>query len=153
MPKLHIMEIIFVSIPADACDKINFPIDDSNNPAIPWADVIGQIVAEEAMYDDNLQNDIPYCNDQTPAFEYIEVTHGGCYDVDIIINELEVRRILYPCDPGRVEKCYQNWKLCKVWDPVNGWIVHAESNGAPLPQFDCSGVYSVDGDQCESICE
>jgi hypothetical protein len=153
IPNIHVMEMTFVSDPADACDKVGFPIDGSGNPSIPWPEVLGQIIAEEPLIDDFLHNDIPECNDQDPVFTFVELTHGGCYSVNLIINELEVRRVLTPCDPTRMDKCEAYYKICKEWDQSVGWIVHVEESGVPVPLFNCDGVIDPNQEQCTPICD
>ena len=54
IPNIHVMEMTFVSDPADACDKIGYAIDGSGNLVIPWTEILSQIISEEPMLDFHL---------------------------------------------------------------------------------------------------
>lgn len=120
---------------------------------LPWEEITSAILSRESAFDYAISNNIDLCSDPNRS-STIEITNGGCYYLEVIVNELEVRRIYHPCDPTAVVSCYQYWSVCKEWDPNNGWIIITE-RGPLLVPFTCSPIIDAGGNnrECFPICE
>jgi hypothetical protein len=151
VPGVHIVSFQWVSING-GCDLCGLPVGLNGNIPMPWAAIIGLILAEEPELDQDLHDEIHPCDDPKAPVATIEVTHGGCYSFSYIINGLEVRKVATACDPSNVEKCHQYWFVCREWDPNSGWVV-VTTAGPLVANFDCTNIFDPNNNECHSLCE
>ena len=126
---IHFAEIRIIG---DCTGCITYAQDQFGNmiPTIPWDKLIAAIYySHEGCFPTP-----PYlepCEPPDPNdFNYM-ISTGGCYR---LVNDLSGRRYV-PCDPDRVEYCYEKYRLCWAYEEPE-IFVDIQTEGSN-PAFQC----------------
>lgn len=134
MPAVHFSNISFTG----ACNlnEIDYVSDgDTTYPVVPWEKLMLAVI-EDTNFCGTL--DIIPCDEANSQF-YMKVSNGGCYSYQEYFDQnMEYHREYVVCgSEPQVAYCYEKYKICYIWDPINlHWDKQIEGEGQQIP-FTC----------------